>query len=46
MNVLVTGISGFVGQHIVPILISRGHKVLGVSRDIDKAQAFDWFNKS
>lgn len=45
MNVLVTGVTGFVGQNIVPILLSYGHNVLGVSRDIDKAKDFDWFKE-
>lgn len=29
MNVFVTGGSGFVGSHLIPFLLSRGHRVLG-----------------
>lgn len=31
-RVLVTGASGFIGRHLVPNLVSRGHTVIAVSR--------------
>jgi dTDP-6-deoxy-L-talose 4-dehydrogenase (NAD+) len=40
---MVTGATGFIGQHLVPILLERGHEVLAVSRDEAKARKFDWF---
>lgn len=45
MRVLVTGASGFVGQHVIPQLIGRGHTVIAVARDESKARQFPWFNK-
>lgn len=44
MKVLVTGASGFVGQHIVPELLMRGHKVTVVGRQEIKARSFNWFD--
>ncbi len=44
MKVLVTGASGFVGQHIIPKLLERGHTVIAVGRDEMKARIFTWFN--
>jgi nucleoside-diphosphate-sugar epimerase len=43
MRVLVTGASGFVGRHVVPALLARGHTVTAVGRSIENAAAHDWF---
>ncbi len=32
MKILVTGTSGFIGQHLAPALVARGHTVFGVDR--------------
>jgi GDP-4-dehydro-6-deoxy-D-mannose reductase len=32
MKVLVTGASGFLGRHLIPLLVDRGHTVLATSR--------------
>jgi nucleoside-diphosphate-sugar epimerase len=45
MKVLVTGASGFVGQHVVLQLLKRGHVVTAVGRHGAKARGFDWFDR-
>jgi dTDP-6-deoxy-L-talose 4-dehydrogenase (NAD+) len=45
MKVLVTGATGFVGRHVVAQLLARGHEVVAVSRDKDKARAITWFER-
>lgn len=42
MKVLVTGATGFVGRHVVPCLLERGHNVIAVARDEGKARAMSW----
>ncbi len=43
IRVLVTGASGFVGRHVIPALLDRGHRVTAVARNMDRARAFAWY---
>lgn len=43
MRVMVTGATGFVGQHVVTALLKQGHAVVAVARNIKKARAMHWF---
>jgi len=45
LKIAITGISGFVGRHVVEKLVSQGHDVIGISRDIEKVKNFFWFDK-
>ena len=42
MKVLVTGATGFIGQHVVPELLKRGHHIVAVSRSMETANQFAW----
>ena len=44
MNILLTGASGFVGQHAVLVALARGHSVVALGRDEANARRFDWFD--
>ncbi len=43
MRIAITGATGFIGQHLVPCLLGRGHEVLAIARDEKKSARFDWF---
>lgn len=42
MHILVTGASGFVGQHVVRALLARGHRVTASATRADSLAHFDW----
>ena len=44
-KVLVTGATGFIGRHMVKVLLERGFAVRAVARDPDKARTLPWFNE-
>ena len=41
MKIAVTGASGFIGRHLLPILIKNGHEVIAVVRDKNKVADLD-----
>lgn len=42
MHILVTGASGFVGQHTVRALLAQGHRVTASATHADSLSRFDW----
>jgi len=45
MKIVVTGASGFIGRHVIPVLLERGQVVIATGRDRNRAAKFDWFGK-
>lgn len=45
MRVMVTGATGFVGRHVVNQLLTCGHSVVAVARDIRRAEKMQWFKR-
>jgi dTDP-6-deoxy-L-talose 4-dehydrogenase (NAD+) len=43
-RLLVTGATGFVGNHVVKALLARGYSVIASSSSVEKARTFDWFS--
>lgn len=45
MKVLITGATGFIGNHIIKELLKdKTIEIIATSRNIDKAQKYDWFD--
>ena len=42
-NVILTGATGFIGQHLVPLLLKNDFNVVAISRNKSKARKFDWY---
>lgn len=44
-QIIVTGATGFVGQHLIPLLLSNDYDVIAMGREENKAKAFNWYEK-
>ena len=42
---MVTGATGFIGQHLVRELLLNRHQVIAVARDLGRAKEFKWFDQ-
>lgn len=46
MKILVTGATGFIGNHLIDELLKNAsYEIIATSRHLDKAQKFNWFDK-
>ncbi len=46
MKILVTGATGFIGNHLIcELLKNKSNHIIATSRNTNKAKAFDWFSK-
>tara|TARA_B110000503_G_scaffold49423_2_gene80304 strand:+ start:9 stop:863 length:855 start_codon:yes stop_codon:yes gene_type:complete len=46
MKILVTGATGFIGSHLIRVLLkNETNQIIATSSNIKKAQKFDWFPK-
>ncbi|HSG67471.1 MAG TPA: TIGR01777 family oxidoreductase [Bacteroidales bacterium] len=39
MKILISGATGFIGSHLIPILIKNGNEITAISRNIDRASS-------
>jgi len=45
MKILVTGATGFIGNHVTQTLLGLNHNIIATSRDMEKARKKLWFDK-
>lgn len=46
MKILITGATGFIGNHLInELLKNETYQIIATSRNIDKAKKFKWFDK-
>jgi dTDP-6-deoxy-L-talose 4-dehydrogenase (NAD+) len=43
MKILVTGATGFVGNHVIEYLLDKKHNVIATARNVEKIEHFEWF---
>jgi nucleoside-diphosphate-sugar epimerase len=45
LKILVTGATGFIGNHLVQHLLKKDVEVIATSRSVEKAKQYQWFSK-
>lgn len=45
MRILVTGASGYIGKHLIPVLLDAGHEVIATSTDFTKISGEPWYSR-
>jgi len=45
MKILVTGATGFIGNHVIKTLLRLNHDIIATSRSMEKAKKISWFDK-
>ena len=46
LKILVTGASGFIGNHLIKELLKNtNHEIIASSRDMEKAKKYEWFSR-
>jgi nucleoside-diphosphate-sugar epimerase len=45
MKVMVTGATGFIGQHVVNMFLAHEHSIVAIARDLKHAQEMPWFDR-
>lgn len=44
MKIMVTGVTGFIGRHVVVELLAAGHQVTAVARNAERAKEISWIS--
>lgn len=44
MNILITGATGFIGNHLISGLVARGHQVTAIARTLERAKCCGWYD--
>jgi nucleoside-diphosphate-sugar epimerase len=45
MKILITGATGFIGNHLITELLDQGHEIIATSTSEDRASTYKWFSK-
>jgi len=44
-QVIVSGATGFIGQNLIPLLLSNNYEIIAIAKDENKARTFSWYNE-